>query len=37
MIKNAIFNNKNKQIKTATTAVIKHELKYFPISEGLPV
>ena len=34
MIKNTIFNNRNKhRIKTTTTAVIKNELKYFPMSE----
>ena len=34
MIKNAVFNNTIKiEIKTTTTAVIKNELKYFPVSE----
>ena len=38
MIKNTIFNNRiNIEIKTTTTAVIKNELKYFPMSEGIPV
>ena len=32
--KNTIFNNRNKQIKTTATAVIKNELKYFLMSEG---
>ena len=34
MIKNTIFNNRNKRIKTTTTVVIKNERKYFPMSEG---
>ena len=35
MIKNTAFNNRiNREINTTTTAAIKNELKYFPISEG---
>ena len=35
MLKNTIFNNRAKhiEIKTTTTAVIKNELKYFPMAE----
>ena len=35
MIKNIIFNNRNKhRNKNKSTAVTKNELKYFPMSEG---
>ena len=35
MKKNKIFNNRiNIEIKLTTTAVIKNELNYFPMSEG---
>ena len=30
----SIIEKKNIEIKTTTTAVIKNELKYFPMSEG---
>ena len=33
MIKNTIFDNRNKHRIKTTTAVIKNELKYFPMSE----